>query len=184
MLIYGGIASFGVLLLLLMLLVGEVFGGDHDVGGHDISHGDLDHGGGPSVFSTRIMAAFLTAFGVGGVVGRYYDLSYPVSSGVGVVSGVVMASVVYQFAKLLYSQQASTELRMGGLIGTTAEVSIAIPTAGVGQIALTNRGERTEHIARSANGQAIARGAGVTITALSGDSVIVTAVDPASGGSR
>jgi len=122
MLIYGGIASFGVLLLLLMLLVGEVFGGDHDVGGHDISHGDLDHGGGPSVFSTRIIAAFLTAFGVGGVMGRYYDLSYPVSSGVGVVSGVVMASVVYQFAKLLYSQQASSELRMGALIGTTAEV--------------------------------------------------------------
>jgi hypothetical protein len=174
--IYAGIAILGVILLLSMLLVGELFGGDHEIS-HDMAVGhDLDHSGGPSIFSTRIIAAFLTAFGVGGVVGRYYGFSHPVSSGIGVVFGVVMSSAVFQFAKVLYSQQASSELRMTGLIGTTAEVSVAIPKNGVGQVVVYKGGERTEHIARSANGGAIARGLPVTIMSIGGDAVSVTPV--------
>src|SRR5258705_8307387 len=98
MLIYGAIALFGVVLLLSMLLVGELFGGDHELSHEMVAGHDVDHGGGPSIFSTRIMAAFLTAFGVGGVVGRYYHFSHPVAAGIGVVFGVVMSSVVFQFA--------------------------------------------------------------------------------------
>jgi hypothetical protein len=116
MLIYGAIAAFGFLFLLLMLFVGEIFGADHDFGAHDVSveHGDL--GGGPSIFSARVMASFLTAFGVGGVVARYYNLSHPAASGVGVATGIVLSGIVYQFAKFLYSQQASSEVRMATLV--------------------------------------------------------------------
>lgn len=187
MLIYGAIAAFGFLFLLIMLLVGEVFGGDHEVGGHEmaVDHGDADHGGGPSVFSVRIMAAFLTAFGVGGVVARYYSLSHPASSGVGVAAGMVFAGVVYQFAKFLYSQQASSEVRMTSLVGRAAEVSVAIPQGGVGQIALSFGGERSEHIARATDGRALPRGTAVVITDLRGDSVLVAPAGPAPhGGSR
>jgi len=181
---YAALAGFGVLLLLAMLLVGELFGGDHELS-HDMVAGhDVEHSGGPSIFSSRIIAAFLTAFGVGGVVGRYYGLSHPVSSGIGVVFGVVMSTAVYQFAKILYSQQVSSELRMSNLVGTTAEVSVGIPANGVGQIVVYSRGERTEHIARGAGGGAIARGAQVTITAIGGDSVTVTPGTSADGGSR
>ena len=180
MLIYGAIAVFGVLVLLSMLLVGEIFGGDHDVAGHDAAGGHGDAGS-PSIFSTRIIASFLTAFGVGGVVARYYDLSHPAAAGVGVVCGFVMSSLVYQFAKLLYSQQASSELHMSGLVGTTAQVSVAIAAGGVGQVAINAGGESSEHIARSADGQAVARGAQVVITGLRGDSVVVT---PASSRAR
>src|SRR5262245_25935936 len=134
-----------------MLFVGELFGGDHDVSAHDISmgHGDVDHGGGPSIFSARIMASFLTAFGVGGVVARYYNLPHPAASGVGVVAGVVLSGIVYQFARFLYSQQASSDVRMSDLVGRSAEVSVAIPEAGVGQIVLSFGGARSEHLARS-----------------------------------
>jgi membrane protein implicated in regulation of membrane protease activity len=181
MLIYAAIAFLGFVFLLVMLFVGELFGGDHDVGGHD---GGFEHAGGdvggPSVFSSRIMAAFLTAFGVGGVVARYYELSHPLASGVGILAGVVMAGLVYQFAKILYSQQASSEVQMSRLVGQSAEVSVAIPAQGVGQVALNVAGERTEHLARSKDGRPVARGAEVVITALRGDSVIVS---PASGGS-
>ena len=83
--------------------------------------------GGPASSASRIMAAFLTAFGVGGVVARYYGLSHPAASGVGVAAGAVMAGLVYQFAKMLYSQQASSELQMTRLVGRSAEVSVAIP---------------------------------------------------------
>jgi hypothetical protein len=173
MLIYAGIAAFGLLLLLILLFVGEIFGGDHDFG-HD---GDIGgHDGGPSIFSIRIMAAFLTAFGAGGVIARYYDLSHVAASAIGVVCGLVMAGVVYQFAKLLYAQQASSHLHLNRLIGASGEVSVSIPPGGVGQITISAGGERTEHIARTADGQAIARGVTVTITGLGGDSVIVAPV--------
>ena len=184
MLIYAAIGAFGFLFLLVLLFVGEIFGGDHDIGGHDVS---VDHGdaGGPSVFSVRIMASFITAFGVGGVVGRYYNLSHPAASGVGVISGVVMAGVVYQFAKILYSQQASSEVRMPALIGRDAVVSVAIPEGGVGQVTVTYGGERTEHIARSEDGRPVARGVAVVISSLRGDSLVVAPVrSPVAGGTQ
>jgi len=184
MLIYAALAGFGVLLLLSMLLVGELFGGDHELSHEMVVGHDVDHSGGPSIFRTRIIAAFLTAFGVGGVVGRYYGLSHPVSSGIGVVFGVVMSTAVYQFAKILYSQQASSELTMSNLVGTSAEVSVAIPARGVGQIVVHSRGERTEHIARSAGGTAIERGSQVTITSVGGDSVTVAPAASADGVKR
>jgi membrane protein implicated in regulation of membrane protease activity len=181
MLIYAGIAGFGFLFLVVMLFVGELFGADHDVGGHDVH---LEHGGdagGPSIFSARIMAAFITAFGVGGVVARYYGLSHPAASGVGIVAGIVLAGVVYQFAKLLYSQQASSEVRMPALVGRNAEVSVAIPQGGLGQVMVSFGGERTEHLARSEDGRALARGARVVIRGLGGDSVVVA---PAGSGTE
>jgi membrane protein implicated in regulation of membrane protease activity len=177
MLVYGAVAVFGFLVLLILLVAGD-FSGDHDIGGHDIggheTPGDLGHdGGGMSVFSVRVMASFVTAFGVGGLVARYYGLSHRVSSGVGAVSGVAMAGLVYQFARVLYSQQASSEIRMVGLVGRSAEVSVAIPASGVGQVSLTFGGERSEHIARTADGRALPRGTAVVITSIRGDSVVV-----------
>jgi hypothetical protein len=52
---------------------------------------------------------------------------------------------------------------------------VAIPAGGVGQVSLSVAGERTEHVARSGDGRAVARGAQVIITALGGDSVVVQA---------
>lgn len=184
MLIYAGIAGFGFLFLVVMLFVGELFGADHEIGGHDVSveHGDI---GGPSIFSARIMASFITAFGVGGVVARYYGLSHPAASGVGIVTGAVLAGVVYQFAKVLYSQQASSEVHMPALVGQGAEVTVAIPEGGLGQVTVNYGGERMEHLARSEDGRAVPRGAHVVIRGLGGDSVVVaTASSGPKGGSQ
>ena len=157
-----------------MLVVGDLFGGDHDAAGHDIGvdHVDAEHGG-PGIFSVRIMAAFLTAFGVGGVVGRYYDLSHPASSGVGVLFGFVMATVVYQFAKLLHSQQASSEIKMSSLVGQTAEVSVGDSRGRCRPSDAHRGGERSEHLARAAGAEALPRGTEVVITGLRGDGLVV-----------
>ncbi len=183
MIIYAAIACFGFLVLLFMILAGDLLGGDHEIGGHDMSvdHPDVEGGGGPSIFSARIMASFVTAFGVGGVVGRYYGLTHPAASAVGIVAGVVMASAVYEFAKILYTQQASSEVHMSGLVGRTASVTVAIPEGGVGQVALTVAGEHTEQIARAGDGHAIARGVEVTVTGLRGESVVVAPAAVAAG---
>jgi membrane protein implicated in regulation of membrane protease activity len=181
MLLYAAIGAFGLLFLLSMLFLGEIFHADHDghieVGGH----AEAEHGDGPSIFSTRVIGAFLTAFGVGGVVARYLGLSHPAASGIGVVTGVAMAAIVYQFARILYAQQASSEVRMHSLVGQPAEVSVGIPKGGVGQVTLTFSGERSTHIARGTAGQAIAAGTGVVIKALSGDSVLVEASGSTTG---
>jgi membrane protein implicated in regulation of membrane protease activity len=175
MLIYAVIGAFGLLFLLIMLFAGEAFGGheahvEGSIGGHE----GMDTGPGPSIFSARVMAAFLTAFGGGGVISRYYHLSHPASSGVGIGSGVVLAGLVYQFARILHSQQASSEVRMSGLIGKSAEVTVPIPKGGVGQITVVAWGERSTQIARSADGGAIPNGTEVVITDLRGDSLVVT----------
>ena len=127
MLLYAAIAACGFLFLLALLFVGEIFGADHDLVGHDVSLEHGDAAGGPSIFSARIMASFITAFGVGGVVARYYGMSHPAASGVGVVTGIVLAGIVFQFAKILHSQQASSEVRMPALVGHATEVTVAIP---------------------------------------------------------
>jgi len=178
MLLYAAIGAFGLLFLLSMLFLGDLFHADHDVHVEVGGHAGVEHGDGPSIFSSRIIGAFLTAFGVGGVVARYLGMSHPAASGIGVATGLVMATIVYQFARLLYAQQASSEIRMTALVGQPAEVSVGIPKGGVGQVTLTVSGERSTHIARGASGQGIAAGTGVLITALSGDSVLVEATGP------
>jgi len=186
MLLYAAIGAFGLIFLLVMLFVGDVFGGDHDVHVGDMGggHGDVGHEGGPGIFSARIMASFLTAFGVGGLVARYYGLQHPAAAGCGVVTGAVMSGIVYQFAKILYSQQASSEVRMSQLIGRTAEVTVGIPQGGMGQVTMEYGGERTTQIARSKDGGAIPPGTAVVVTDLRGDSIIVERVSTkAPGGS-
>lgn len=181
MLLYAAIAAFGLLFLLAMLFIGELFGGDHD--GHFEVHGhDMDQGHGPSIFSARIMASFLTAFGAGGAIARYFGLSHVTSAGIGIVSGVIMAGIVYQFAKVLYSQQASSEVHMNDLVGRTAEVTVGIPEGGVGQITITLAGERSSHIARPSDGHPIGMGTEVVITGLRGDSVVVERAAPPAPG--
>jgi len=176
MLVYAAIGAVGLLFLLVMLFVGDLFGD------HDVDHPDLDHDGGPSFLSVRVMAAFTTAFGVGGVLGRFYELSHPVSSGIGVVVGLAMATVVWQFGRLLHSQQASSEIRMVDLVGHPGVTTIAIPEGGAGEVTLTVRGERSAHIARSSDGSAIPRGADVVVRSLGGDSIVVARAT-AQGGS-
>lgn len=174
MLIFAAIGAFGLLFLLVMLF----FGGGHDLhigdmdGGHDVSHA-ADGEGGPSIFSSRIIASFISAFGFGGTIGRYLEFGYPVSSAFGIVSGVVLASIVLKFAQILYSRQASSEVKMTTLVGMTAEVAIGIPEGHLGQISLSAAGERSMHIARSRDGKAIPQGTSVVIRELRGDYVVV-----------
>ena len=73
------------------------------------------------------MASFLMAFGVGGVVARYYKLPHPAAS------GVVMSGIVYQFAKVPCSQQASSEVRMTGLVAGRRSASASRAAGGVGR---------------------------------------------------
>jgi membrane protein implicated in regulation of membrane protease activity len=171
--VFLGIAAIGFLFLLVSLLFGEVFdhlGFDHD---HDIGHDhDGDHGG-PSFFSPRVMSVFVTAFGGFGAVSTHYGLGVFPSSMVGFASGVFFGSIIYYFARFLYSQQASTQLQGHEMLGRTARVVVSIPAGGVGQVRCHVGDEMVDKIAKSQDGSAIAANAVVKIDQVLGEMVIV-----------
>ena len=166
--VFLAIAGLGFVFLLISLVFGEIF--EH-LGGGDFGH-DLDHGG-PGFFSTRILSVFITAFGGFGAVGAHYGLSTPAASGLGFASGAFFASLIYAFARFLYGQQASTEVRSSDLVGQAARVVVAIPAGGVGQVRCKIGEELIDKIARSQNGEAIPENAVVRIEETLGETVIV-----------
>jgi hypothetical protein len=171
--VFLGIASIGFLFLVVSFVSGELF--EHgDLAGHDADfHGDVHGGPGVSIFSTRILSVFITAFGGFGAIGIHLGHSTEVSTVIGVAGGLVFGTIIYLFASFLFSQQASSEIRVSDLAGSIAQVSVAIPRAGVGQIRCTLGESVVEKIARSQDGEQIPINTLVKIEAIVGETVVV-----------
>jgi hypothetical protein len=184
MVIYAALGAGGLLLLLVLLIAGGI--GDHDVPIHEatMDHGDLDGHGGPSPLGIRVVAAFVTFFGVGGIIGQYLEWGHPASSALGVALGLMAGTLVHRFAVLLYRQQADSHLSMNDLVRHMAQVTIAIPENGIGEVSLMIGAERTAQLARSVDGSAIPSGGEVIITAIRGGQVLVKRTDATAGGAR
>jgi membrane protein implicated in regulation of membrane protease activity len=165
--VFLGIAAVGFLFLLVALVFGEVF--DHFGGGFD--H-DLDHGG-PGIFSGRVMAVFTTAFGGFGAMATYYGLSPVPASAVGFSGGLLFGGAIYLFARFLYAQQASSDVRAADLVGMVGRVIVGIPVGGVGQIRFRIGEELVDKIARTRAGDAVPENVSVTIEEVLGETVIV-----------
>jgi membrane protein implicated in regulation of membrane protease activity len=170
--VFLGIAGVGFVFLLISLIFGEIF--EHfEGGGFDHS---LDHGG-PGILSTRVLSVFVTAFGGFGAVATHYGMGPVPASGVGFASGLFFSSLIYAFARFLWSQQATTETRSADLVGQTARVVVGIPTAGVGQVRCLLGEELIDKIARSGDDQPIPENAVVRIQEVLGETVIVARAD-------
>ena len=172
--IFLAIASIGFLFLLASFVFGELFG-HGDLGGHDADlHGDV-HGDvhGVSFFSTRVLSVFVTAFGGFGAIGIHLGYRIEVATAVGLVGGVIFGGLIYLFASFLYSQQASSDIRVSELIGRTAQVSVAVPKGGVGQIRCALGESVVEKIAQAQDGGEIPLNTSVKIEAVLGDTVVV-----------
>lgn len=165
--VFLAIAAVGFLFLLISLVFGEIF--DHFDGGFD--H-DLDHGG-PGFFSARVMAVFITAFGGFGAVATYYGLGPIPASGVGFASGLVFGGAIYLFARFLFGQQASSDVRSSDLVGVIGRVIIAIPAGGVGQIRVRLGEELVDKVARTSDGILIPENVSVEVEEVLGETVIV-----------
>src|SRR5271166_5285578 len=141
------IAVFGFIFVIASSILGDMF--DHGDLGHDAD----GHGGGPSILSSRILSVFVTAFGCFGAIGIHLGFGVGVSTAMGFGGGVLFAGVIYLFASFLYSQQASSHVHTGDLVGNTAQVSVAIPKGGVGQIRCTLGDTVVEKVARATNNE-------------------------------
>ncbi|MEW6126965.1 MAG: hypothetical protein AB1757_07995 [Acidobacteriota bacterium] len=174
--VFLALGAIGFLFLLASFLLGEVFGHfdiDQDIDvEHDFSH-DLAHDG-PGIFNARIISMFITAFGGCGAISVYLGLSVLVSSLIGLAGGFLFGWLVYLFARFLYSQQASSIHQATDLIGLTAQVIVAIPTNGLGQVRCIVGESAIEKIARSTDGNAIAENTTVFVEAISGETAVVS----------
>jgi len=166
--VFLAIAAIGFLFLLVSLVFGEVF--EHFGDGH-FDH-DFSHGG-PSFFSVRILSVFVTAFGGFGAIGIHYGLSTLASSGTGFLSGVFFASLIYAFARFLFGQQATTEVRSSDIVGRTAMVVVAIPARGLGRVRCQIGEELIDQTARTRDGAALAENSIVTVEEVLGEICIV-----------
>jgi len=162
--IFLAISAIGFLFLLVSLILGDLFS-------HFDIHADTDHG--PSFFSPRVLAVFVTAFGGFGAVAVKYGLSILPASGVGFLSGVFFGWLMYLFASFLFGQQASTSVLGSDLLGASARVIVAIPPGGVGQIRCRIGEEMVDKVARTRDGQPVAENRQVHVEEVLGDVVIV-----------
>jgi len=162
------IAAAGLIFLLISLFFGEIF--EHfDT---SLDH-DLDHGG-PSFFSPRVMSVFVTAFGGVGAIATQYGLGPLPASGMGFVSGLLLSSIVLAFARFLYRQQASSDVRTTDLVGQTGRVVVSIPPGGVGQVRCRIGEELVDKIARTRDGGVVAENSAVRVEEVLGETVIVS----------
>lgn len=180
MILFTGFSAFGIFLALaavgfLFLVVSFAFGelfGHADLGGHDADlHGDAH--GGVSFFSSRVLSVFVTAFGGFGAIGIHLGYGTGVSTGIGMAGGLFFGAIIYLFASFLYSQQASSDLRVSELVGRSAQVSVAIPKGGLGQIRCTLGESVLEKIARSQDGAEIPANTVVKIESVVGETLLV-----------
>lgn len=171
--VFLAISAIGFLFLLVALFFGEIFEHFEFSADHELGHG------GPGFFSTRILSVFITAFGGFGAVGTYYGFGVLGSSGIGFLSGLFFACLIWAFAGFLYSQQASSDIRVQEVVGRIGRVVVSIPAGGVGQVRCRLGEEMVDKIARSADGRPIPENTAVTVAEVVGDTVVVSPVSEA-----
>jgi membrane-bound ClpP family serine protease len=181
--IYLGCLGFGLLFTILSAVLGHLFGGgvDHhlDVGTHGHVDAGFDNTGMPgvSIFSPVVICSFITAFGGFGLVFHQIErtrsvwISAPLAAACGVV---VAAGSFFMFNAIFEKAQASSEVRIGSLVGKTATVITPIPANGVGEIAYVTGGTRCTAPAREQTGAPIANGQTVKITRVSESQFVVS----------
>jgi membrane protein implicated in regulation of membrane protease activity len=165
--VFLAIATIGFLFLMISLFFGGIFEHFDTALDHDLDHG------GPGFFSTRVISVFITAFGGFGAIATDYGFGPLAASLIGALSGLVLATPIYFFARFLYGQQASSESRAQDLVGLVGRVVITIPAGGVGQVRCKIGEELVDKVARAREPDAIAENTPVVVEEVVGETVVV-----------
>ncbi len=136
-LIYTGAAVLGGIVMLIQVVM-SLFGAEHDAGsdvGHEVG---ADHDGGVgSWLSFRAIVAFMTFFGLGGMIASTSDMGGAASLGVAFATGMfaflLTRVVLMQFSKL----RSSGTVDVKNAVGSEARVYLTIPEKKSGQGAVT-----------------------------------------------
>jgi len=98
---------------------------------------DVDHGG-PGPLGVKLILLFLVGFGTMGFVASYFNWNFLGTKVdhlfVAVAGGAASYWLLYQLLKLLYKQQATSQIVGHSIVGRSALVVIAFGKGGVGEI--------------------------------------------------
>lgn len=184
-LVVGGIGFF---MLVLTWFIGELFDVGHDVAGFfgdhvpslDVGQTHIDLGGhpdttdvGPSPFSSRVIFAFMTAFGAGGAIGSLMGLGTLVNCAIGLGSGAILGGATFGIARLMWKQGGTSGVEVANIKGRSGRVTIGIPAGGAGQVSVLAGGGSMTLIARTRDGSALSEGTAVRIVDVQGDLLLV-----------
>ncbi len=179
-LIYIVCLTVGLVFTLYSAIAGHVFGhGDGHVGGsggHAEAGADGSDSPGVSAFSPTVIAIFVSAFGVFGIIFREIPATRApwLSAPLAIVSAFGVSYVVLALLNKLFKiTQGSSESKVGTLIGMNATVITPIPENGVGEIAYVQGGSRYTAPAREENGLPVGNGKTVKITRIVGSQFYV-----------
>lgn len=163
MIFYLAVAGLGLVLLVASIVFGELF--DFI----DVDIGDAD--GGP--ISGTVIAAGMAAFGAAGALASYYGWGVLLSAAVAVTAALSIGALSAWALASLYKQTGTTETSLNVLAGRLGEVTTAISGTGVGEVTVTGVDTTIQRLARSANGQPIARGSIVRVVDVMGSTLVV-----------
>lgn len=131
------------------------------------AHGIAAHGrGGPTALNPSTVMAFLAWFGGTGylLTSQFRWIAVPALV-VSTLAGLAGAGAVFLvMVRVLWSPRENMTLADTRMIGALGRVTVAIREGGIGEVVYVTGGTRKSCGARSADGQAIAKGTEVVIT--------------------
>lgn len=154
------VSIISLIIGIFFLVLAFVF--DHE---HDFNH---DHSG-PSLFNTKVIATFLTAFGALGIILRHNNVPTGYATGASAVGGILIGLVMFWLLSFVHKQESNTHVGVQKLLGAKGVVSVTIEADGLGEIMLNVGGT---YLARS-EGQAIQTGSEVEVIKNIGDILLV-----------
>ncbi|MFA5878265.1 MAG: hypothetical protein WC845_02775 [Candidatus Staskawiczbacteria bacterium] len=164
------------LIAFLYVVLGFILGHAHDVG-HDILSHDADHEGADghmiSIFSTRVIATFMMAFGAAGGVFKFYNFNYPLSCLGGIGAGIVVSIPIYFLLNFIAKQQSNSLVLTSSLVGLSGVTETAMEGNIMGEVAVFALGRRNIYQAVSRLGKPIAKGSAVRVVRTMGSDLVV-----------
>lgn len=156
--------------------LGALFGGGGDDGdpgdGSGAEDSSAEHSEDTvSIFSPRMIAIFLLAFGAGGCLSTHFGAGVIAANVWALSTGTAIGGVMLLGMRALYRQRASSDIHTIDSIGKLATVTTAIPGGGTGQVGVTVKGQYMTYHARAA--EPFPRDSLVRITAAESSIVMV-----------
>ncbi|MGO1383998.1 MAG: NfeD family protein [Arachnia sp.] len=132
------IGVLGIIIVLLSILLGDIVDGLFDL---DFLGGDL--------FSLASIAAFLGAFGFGGVISLSILNVTWIATVVGLAAGILAAWGATSFTRWLKRSETQSTFTSTSMVGSSARVITDIPAGGFGEVRVLGSGQSRKRAARS-----------------------------------
>lgn len=128
-----------------------------------------------SPLSPTTLSAFVTAAGgMGWAAMHWWEWSPWTASALAILCGLAFAAVVFFGLSFMFRvTQGSSMVSLDSLVGTEAEVSLGIPSGGLGEVVFVRNGQRSSMAARCGDAATVTRGARVVIKSVSATELLV-----------